>query len=79
MPAIHWTERAYDIGYDTAESYMAREDADHDLDAVDDHVFPDAFAEALDAFPLVEAADLSPIVHEGISDAWRAADLTDYH
>lgn len=71
--------QAHDIGYRGAVSIIgdARE-LDYDVfatgrldrDDVDDRAFPDAFSEALEALPELEAPEISDAVHAGISDAY---------
>lgn len=49
---------------------VAEFDAYSDRDTFADNVHPEAFAEALDAFPDCRAADISDAIHAGIADYW---------
>lgn len=70
---------AHDIGYAAAEARLSdlnerdphwRDAGGYDRHDLDDAVHPDAFAAALDALPLCDAAHVSDAVHAGVSDAF---------
>lgn len=65
---------ARDIGYVHAAERIANLAELHpdrdDEEGFDDRVFPEAFSEALDFLPEIEADEISDAVHEGIRIAW---------
>jgi hypothetical protein len=73
---------AYRIGDDFAREAWGRlaelsPDKDYAPD-FDERVFPEAFADALDALPNEDALDISDAVHAGIAHYWRCARLSKY-
>lgn len=56
-----------DIGYDAARNAYNAGAPVADRDSFRDRVHPDAFSEALDAWPQYEAQELSEAIDEGIA------------
>ena len=66
---------AASIGREHATDRLSRR-CDDDFESFDDAVFPDAFAEALDALPTCEAPEVSDAVHAAIREVWDVREET---